>query len=132
MLQKIQYYRDLYQGNCDGFFGKVVNFDWNFNKNGSYDIKLKLVTLGDVIESIKTKTTAETLSEKKIAELILVLDKKDENYEEEKKRLEGLQGSSIDNNAGSSPLAQSLFVDIINPRMWNNQSKTYFSWNNLA
>ena len=71
MLEKIQYYRDLYQGNCDGFFGKVVNFDWNFNKNGSYDIKLKLVTLGDVIESIKTKTTAETLSEKKIAELIL-------------------------------------------------------------
>ena len=56
MLAKIQYYRDLYQGNCDGFFGKVVNFDWNFNKNGSYDIKLKLVTLGDVIESIKTKT----------------------------------------------------------------------------
>ena len=131
MLEKIQYYRDLYQGNCDGFFGKVVNFDWNFNKNGSYDIKLKLVTLGDVIESIKTKTTAETLSEKKIAELILVLDKKDENYKEEKKRLEGLQGSSIDNNAGSSPLAQSLFVDVINPRMWNNQSKTYFSWNNL-
>lgn len=131
MLEKIQYYRDLYQGNCDGFFGKVVNFDWNFNKNGSYDIKLKLVTLGDVIESIKTKTTAETLSEKKIAELILVLDKKDENYKEEKQRLEGLQGSSIDNNAGSSPLAQSLFVDVINPRMWNNQSKTYFSWNNL-
>ena len=131
MLNNIQNKRSECAGNYDGFFGKVVNFDWNFNKNGSYDIKLKLVTLGDVIESIKTKTTAEALSEKKIAELILSLDERDENYKEEKTRLEGLKDSSIDNNAGSSPLAQSLFVDVINPKLWDNQNKNFFSWNNL-
>ena len=131
MLEKIQNKRAEYVGNYDGFFGQVENFDWNFNKNGSYDIKLKLVTLGNVIESIKTKTTAEALSEKKIAELILTLDEKDEDYQSEKKRLEGLKDSSIDNNAGSSPLAQSLFIDVINPRMWDNQNRDFFSWNNL-
>jgi len=131
MLSKIQNKRAECAGNYDGFFGKVVNFDWNFNKNGSYDIKLKLVTLGDVIESIKTKTTAEPLSEKKIAELISSLDERDENYQEEKKRLEGLKDSNMDNNAGSSPLAQSLFLDIINPKLWDNTNRNFFSWNNL-
>ena len=131
MLEKIQNKRAEYAGNYDGFFGQVVNFDWNFNKNGSYDIKLKLVTLGNVIESIKTKTTAEPLSEKKIAELISSLDERDENYQEEKKRLEGLKDSNMDNNAGSSPLAQSLFLDIINPKLWDNKNRNFFSWNNL-
>lgn len=131
MLENIQNKRAEYAGNYDGFFGQVVNFDWNFNKNGSYDIKLKLVTLGNVIESIKTKTTAEPLSEKKIAELISSLDERDENYQEEKKRLEGLKDSNIDNNAGSSPLAQSLFIDVINPKLWDNKNRNFFSWNNL-
>ena len=131
MLQLIQYNRQRYQGNCDGFFGKVVNFDWNFNKNGSYDITLKLVTLGDVIESIKTKPNAKPLSVKKIGELILDLDGVQNFSEEEIERLEALEGSAIDNNAGSSPLGNSLFIDIINPKMWDDVNPNYFCWNNL-
>jgi len=124
MLETIQSYRNLYNGNYDGFFGKVVNFDWNFNKNGTYSITLKLVTLGDVVESIKTNSTATTLTQSEISSLISSAD------DNEKERLTRLQESSTVSNAGSSPLAQSLFIDIINPNLWGNTNKNYFSFNN--
>ena len=56
LLKKIENIRGNWNGNYDGFFGKVVNFDWSFEKDGSYNITLKLVTLGDVIESIQANT----------------------------------------------------------------------------
>ena len=40
-------------GNYDGVFGKVSNFKWNFNPDGSYDITIDLVGLGDVVETLK-------------------------------------------------------------------------------
>ena len=48
--------RKQYNGNYDGFFGKVVNFEYKFNPDGSYDIELKLISQGDVIESFKLDT----------------------------------------------------------------------------
>jgi hypothetical protein len=33
--------------------GKVTNFNWKFNDDGSYDIKLNLIGMGDIIESLK-------------------------------------------------------------------------------
>jgi len=59
MLSYIQAKRSEYDGNYDGFFGKVSNFTWNFNPDGSYDISIDLITLGDVIESLKVNTTAK-------------------------------------------------------------------------
>jgi hypothetical protein len=56
MLGYIQDKRNEYDGNYDGFFGKVSNFTWNFNPDGSYDISIDLITLGDVIESLKVNT----------------------------------------------------------------------------
>jgi len=53
MLRHIQDKRNEYDGNYDGFFGKVSNFTWNFNPDGSYDISIDLITLGDVVESLK-------------------------------------------------------------------------------
>lgn len=41
-------------GNYDAMYGKVVNFDWTFNKDGTYDITLKLISIGAVVESLKT------------------------------------------------------------------------------
>ena len=34
-------------------YGRVVNFDWTFGKDGYYDITLKLISVGAVIESLK-------------------------------------------------------------------------------
>ena len=59
MLGFIQETREKYEGNYDGFFGKVSNFTWNFNPDGSYDISIDLITLGDVIESLKVNTVAK-------------------------------------------------------------------------
>jgi hypothetical protein len=59
MLNTIQKKRRNYQGNYDGFFGKVSNFTWNFNPDGSYDISIDLITLGDVIESLKVNTSVK-------------------------------------------------------------------------
>jgi hypothetical protein len=40
-------------GNYDAMFAKVSNMHWSFLKDGSYDITLDLVSVGDVIESFK-------------------------------------------------------------------------------
>jgi len=53
VLGKIEDYRVKYSGNYDGFFGKVVNFNWKFNSDGTYDINISLISLGDIIESLK-------------------------------------------------------------------------------
>ena len=42
-------------GNYDALLAKVKNFNWTFNKDGSYDITLSLVSIGDVIESLNVK-----------------------------------------------------------------------------
>ena len=39
--------------NYDGMLGKVTNFTWKFNADGSYDVDLKLVGMGDLIEALK-------------------------------------------------------------------------------
>jgi hypothetical protein len=62
MLSNIQKKRSEYSGNYDGFFGKVSNFTWSFNPDGSYDISIDLITLGDVIESLKVNTLAKRIS----------------------------------------------------------------------
>jgi hypothetical protein len=43
-------------GNYDAIVGKVVNFQWSFLKDGTYDITITLRSMGDVIESLKTNT----------------------------------------------------------------------------
>ena len=41
-------------GNYDAVVGKVVNFNWTFTKDGTYDITVTLRSMGDVIESLKS------------------------------------------------------------------------------
>lgn len=61
VLSYIQSYRKKTQGNYDGFFGKVSNFNWSFNSDGTYSITLDLITLGDVIESIQVNIANSSL-----------------------------------------------------------------------
>ncbi len=58
ILQYIENYRETYAGNYDGLLGKVSNFNWSFNKDGSYDVELTILSYGDIIESLKTNVTA--------------------------------------------------------------------------
>lgn len=53
VLEAINKQRETSAGNYDAMYGKVQNFDWTFNRDGSYDITLKIISLGAVIESLK-------------------------------------------------------------------------------
>jgi hypothetical protein len=57
ILDSIKEERKLSSYNYDAMLGKVTNFTWKFNADGSYDIDLKLVGLGDVIEALKINTS---------------------------------------------------------------------------
>ena len=68
-LKKIEEERKSKKGNYDGLLCKVSNFSWTFSQDGSYDIELSLITMGDVIESLKTnvkpsKGIVDLISEK--------------------------------------------------------------------
>jgi len=68
MLTPIENQRSLYSGNYDALLGKVSNFSWSFKDDGSYDIEITIISLGDVIESLKTnipldKTTRDFIKQ---------------------------------------------------------------------
>ena len=48
-------------GNYDAMFAKVTNFNWTFNKDGSYDIIVYLSSIGDVIESLKSNSSTNSI-----------------------------------------------------------------------
>ena len=53
IMADLEKLRELYSGNYDAFFGKVVNFNWSFNNDGTYDIDISLISMGDIVESLK-------------------------------------------------------------------------------
>jgi len=60
LLDISQQYRIKSNGNYDALLGRVVNFNWTFNTDGSYDIVVILRSQGDVIESLKTNILLDT------------------------------------------------------------------------
>jgi len=52
--EKVNEKRLASNGNYDAIIGKVVNFNWTFTKEGTYNITLTIRSMGDVIESLKT------------------------------------------------------------------------------
>lgn len=62
LLKKIETYRKKYDGNYDGFFGRVTNFSWDFAPDGTYNITLNLTTLGDVVESLQVNLPSPIVS----------------------------------------------------------------------
>ncbi len=56
LLDKIESEKKKSFGNYDAFFGIIKNFDWQLLENGSYDITVKAISTGDVIESLKVNT----------------------------------------------------------------------------
>ena len=77
MLKKIEKERKNYQGNYDGFFGRVSNFSWGFNPDGSYNIVIDLISLGDVIESLKINLPSISTS---------IPTQTDNNFEDKKEK----------------------------------------------
>jgi len=55
-LSRIQQQRLNTNGNYDAMFARVSNFDWTIDKVGVYDITVKLISVGDLIESLKVNS----------------------------------------------------------------------------
>jgi hypothetical protein len=53
ILDLIQDERIARDGNYEGVFGKITNFNWSFNSDGSYDCSVNLTGMGDMMESLK-------------------------------------------------------------------------------
>ena len=58
---RIEELREQSQGNYDGFLGQVVNFSWDFTKEGTYQITLDLISIGSVVESLKINTNIDSI-----------------------------------------------------------------------
>jgi hypothetical protein len=61
-LEDIENKRDKHDGNYDALLGKISNFNWSFNSDGSYSIELTIVSLGDVIESLKSNLSVDKVT----------------------------------------------------------------------
>ena len=60
LLKDVREHRKATDGNYDGFYGKVTNFSWTYNTDGSYNITISAISLGDVIESLNINRIAST------------------------------------------------------------------------
>ena len=61
LLDAIERKKKVSSGNYDAIYGKVVNFNWTFVEDGSYDITVILRSVGDVVEAFQTAVfTADT------------------------------------------------------------------------
>jgi LAS superfamily LD-carboxypeptidase LdcB len=117
VLDKITQYRKTYQGNYDGFMGKVVNFDWKFGQDGTYDITLKLITSGDVIESLKVNLPSVGVP---VAAIQLEASGS--------ATTENILDSTIVATAGSSTLSYDLYTDITSDVEKWTAVKDYMAW----
>ena len=42
-----------YQGNCDSMFGIIKNYSWKARMDGGYDCTMEIISMGEVLESLK-------------------------------------------------------------------------------
>jgi hypothetical protein len=111
VLRKIEALREKYNGNYDGFFGKVVNFDWNFEEDGSYSIRIDLITLGDVIESLAANPSVRAY----FPEIVK------KGYDEEKLLDENLKDSPIVTNAQNDIISAWMYITLSQENYWKKQ-----------
>jgi hypothetical protein len=76
--------KQKWDGNYEGFFAKIAKWNWTFNTDGSYDITVNLVGMGDIIDSLKinvapnlklqniTKLDKDTIKEAEEDDLIII------------------------------------------------------------
>ena len=63
LYKTIEKARKDYDYNYEAVYGKISNFNWQFNSDGSYDCQVQLTSIGDVISSLKCNITDPSLVE---------------------------------------------------------------------
>jgi len=72
IYREIRKTRRDYHGNYDAVYGKISNFNWQFNPDGSYDCQVQLTGMGDVIESLKMNTTIDAQKVEVVNEEVII------------------------------------------------------------
>jgi hypothetical protein len=54
LLSDIQQKREAYRGSYEALYGVIKNFSWTLRPDGGYECKIKLVSKGEVLESLIT------------------------------------------------------------------------------
>ena len=78
LTKRIQKDREKYAGNYEAVYGKISNFKWTFNSDGSYDCTIILTGMGDVLESLKVNISLNAIDDETIK------NKKESKEDEEK------------------------------------------------
>jgi len=58
LLKETTNKRQSSQGNYECLLGKVYNFDWSANNDGSYNCKIQVMGSGGIVESLKINTAS--------------------------------------------------------------------------
>ena len=53
ILDLISVEKEKSNGNYDALLGRVVNFTWTLRDGGGYDISIRILSAGDILESLK-------------------------------------------------------------------------------
>jgi hypothetical protein len=118
-LDKIEGYRKAKNGNYDGLLCRVTNFSWTFN-NGVYDINLKCISLGDVIESLKTNITPSYTISKFIEEQYQIFQDGSENTDNK-----GIDPSPVNNVISAYIFLQKIFLLKSSKKYWSERQVPY-------
>lgn len=61
VYKSLENLREKYRHNYDGMLGYVKNFKWKLRRDGGYDCETVLISMGEVINTVKMSTNANTL-----------------------------------------------------------------------
>ena len=67
----IKEHRKKTRGNYDAMFGTVSNFSWTFEPDGSYNCKIEIISLGDIVESLGISVSTGESDNDRIAQIKL-------------------------------------------------------------
>ena len=119
-LPIIEKWRHDKYGNYDGLLAKVVNFSWKFSQDGSYNIELQLISLGDVIESLKVNVTPSLNMSTFIKEAYELYKKETEDENDA-----SVPGSPEKDIISSYLFLQKLYLDKSVKEYFSSPSKDY-------
>lgn len=68
VYDELERLRKKYRYNYDGMLGYVKNFNWKLRRDGGYDCSTTLISMGEVINTLKLNTNANSLNDRLPAE----------------------------------------------------------------
>ena len=106
-LDDIENKRDKHDGNYDALLGKISNFNWSFNSDGSYSIELTIISLGDVIESLKSNLSVDKITNDFLKLIIPLAPAEESNFV----NITGGGASGTVNNSKNVEIALKFFIN---------------------